>query len=168
MWYRSLCLYLLYIIRWNLFVLRNDINTTIIRWNRSLFRRLLSALCPCSPFPTKLQIAALLCIISRSETPFPVKYRILVLCFYVKYRVLRFFLSFSCRFRNELLFLQKFSYRSPLKGGAEGRESIYWKALLDALCLTHGNLANSHNSQTSKQQWTPIVCISDTVFREPV
>ena len=34
------------------------------------------------------QNAALLCEISRSETPFFVKYRILTSCFYVKYRIL--------------------------------------------------------------------------------
>ena len=36
-------------------------------------------------------IVALLCKISRSKTSFLVKYRIQMLCFYVKYRVLRFF-----------------------------------------------------------------------------
>ncbi len=37
------------------------------------------------------KFVALSCKISRSETPFLVKYRILLVCFYVKYRVLRFF-----------------------------------------------------------------------------
>jgi hypothetical protein len=53
------------------------------------------------PFPTKLQIAAFLCKISRSETPFLVKYRILPLCFYVKYRVLHiFFVSLHSKYHH--------------------------------------------------------------------
>ena len=133
MWYRSLCLYLLCIIRWNLFVLRNDINTAIIIWNRSLFRRLLSALCPCCPFPTKLQIAALLCIISHSETPFLVKYRILMPCFYVKYRVLDiFFVSLhakTCKY-HRYGWQKDIGIHPYWPAGGNGKQS--WRGIMPA------------------------------------
>jgi hypothetical protein len=63
-----------------------------------------------------------------------------------------------------LLTLQLFSCRSLAFGWDWGRESIYRKGVLDALCLTHWNLAVPFVSQTSMQQSRPCRCIFMTLL----